>query len=334
MREKRKRSMFPSAMIVALLGIAFSLWNAFYPASVPCWAAGCQIFKMAVIEGVSLWTIVAGALTVLFIAAFWGLVRFGYIVAAALLCVDIVLLIVMGLIAPCGACLVGALFLAVLYFMFRSANHQGGQHQQACNLGALSYIWIIFFIINVAVMVKSEFTMWPLPQAESTEAAVVARPVRIFVSPSCTACKQLINGMDAKQFANVSVYPVLENLEELSIIKELQRLRTTSSRPFKEDYATALKAKPLLWHEYLDLHTILLVLRVWRNQAHVVAQGGMVPLIEIQGVPATFLRASGKRSVSSSGMPVAGLANGSANLPIDFGVAGACGGATTPPCPE
>lgn len=330
MREKRKRTMFPSAMVVAFLGMAFCLWNAFYPSTLPCWTEGCQIFKMAIIEGVSPWTVVAGALALLFIAAFWGLVHFGYILAAVLLCIDIIFLIAMGLIAPCGSCLIGALFLAVLYFMFRSANHQGGQHQRPCGLGALAYIWIIFFIINVSTIVESEFTVWPLPQ-HATESDTAPRPVRIFVSPSCTACTQLINGMDAKQYALVSVYPVLEHLDELSIVRELERLRRTSTRPFKEDFATALKAKPLLWHEYLKPNTIFLLLRVWRNQAHVVAQGGIVPLVEIQGTPAIFLRAPEKKARI---VPNAVPAIGSINLPINLEVAGACGGETTPPCPE
>ncbi len=335
MRANPKRPSLISVMILAILGTALSLWNVFSPESVPCFTDGCQIFKMAAVEGVSLWVFGAAAFIILFIAAFWRLARLAFYLAALFLALDIVLLLIMAAVAPCVECLLIGLLLFFIYLsLLRSCPEKNNIHRKS-ELGKLAYIWLILFVINIANIAQSQLVKWPLAQNESAyNLAQEGEPVRIFLSPTCAACLRLLDVLEKSNPQNIVIYPVVEDLKEVSIIKEWDSLREFSSNSLKRDLEIAKNEKPFEWYEYFSPSNLLLVLRLWVNQAHVVAQGGLLPLIEIQGVPRGLFMGGGLLGGPQSGRTAEAEATLSEILSLGMDEVGTCGGADQLPCPE
>lgn len=278
----RSKKFLLAPFLVSLLGIAFSCWNIWGDTELLCVTEGCALFQNFTVAGVSMWWIgVTGFLTLALCAAF-GAAAAGAVLTALGLLADVALLAIMLVTAPCFNCLVVALVLPVNYVLFRNAIKENGRKKQSCHFSALLGIWLLFFIVNVGAVLQSFALPWAfLAPPEGAPSA----PVQIYISPSCPACRDLMNSTN--QGTPAAWYPVAEQDSDLAVIAEMARLLDNGS-PLNEALSKALAAKPVLSPlRLLQPDTLLLQLRLWKNKAHVLRAGSeRLPFVEYRGLPA------------------------------------------------
>lgn len=334
MFTSRSRSPLLWPLLFAFLGVLFAAWNAWDSSSVPCITAGCTLYQGFTFAGISLWWGGIAAFAVLGLLAFMGHAALGRTLAGLGLVLDCILLSIMVLTLPCLSCLTAALLLALCFITFRVP---GGNRttQNSSRPSVLVLLWSALFIVNIGVVIRSEFQPWVIQPSEASEGNLV----RIFFSPSCTACRQLVTGMPEADVRKVTWCPIAEEEGDLAVILDLQKRLAVSVEPFAASFTRALEAPRLTFLDMLHPETLLVQFRLWRNQARVISVGeGRLPLVEFVGTPIALLKSTPARTSSST--VHRSSPNTSENLdftlPIDLGDAGSCGGSTTrngAPCP-
>lgn len=311
----RSRKMLLTPFCLALAGALFAGWNSWAPASVPCLTAGCSLYQQVTVAGFSLWWAGAGAFLLLAVLALPGLSGPGRLISGIGLGIDCLLLILMALTLPCAACLTVALLLALCYASFRSEALQVRRNRKGQGKSWLLFVWSLLFVINVGLLARSGLDPWPLRVPEGSEPA----SVNIFFSPSCGACRELIQGMPEAEAAAAAWYPVAETDADIPVILALRDSLMLSDKPFGAQLEAALAAPPLNKYELLRPKALLLQFRLWRNQTHVLEAGQeRLPFVEFHGLPLALLRRNTTRSAS------AGEAQSGVSLPLELGVAGSC----------
>lgn len=334
MFTSRSRSPLLWPLLFAFLGVLFAAWNAWDSSSVPCITAGCTLYQGFTFAGISLWWGGIAAFAGLGLLAFMGHAALGRTLAGLGLILDCLLLSIMVLTLPCLSCLTAALLLALCFITFRVPSGNRAI-QNSSRPSVLLLLWGALFIVNIGVIIRSEFQPWVIESSEVSEGNLI----RIFFSPSCTACRQLVTGMPEAEARKVTWCPVAEEERDLAVILALQKRLAVSAAPFAASFTQALGAPRLTFLDMLHPETLLLQFRLWRNQARVISVGeGRLPLVEFVGTPTALLKPHVMRN--SSNPVVRSSPNASENLdptlPIDLGDAGSCGGSTTlngAPCP-
>ncbi len=329
-----------SSFFLSLLGVLFSLWNALDAASVPCMTAGCTLYQTFSLGGLSLWWVGVATFLLLGLLSLGGYGGAGRIVAGLALLADCLLLLVMILTLPCLACLLEAVLLAGCYFTFRTAPERVSGRKRP--FSALLGVWGILFILAFGFAVRGEVQPWAIQEPNSSEGT----PVRVFFSPSCSACRQLVTGISEADSRRIIWCPVAEEEKDLAVILNLQQRLNISGAALSTQFLSALEAEPLSMTDMLRPSILLLQFRLWCNQAHVLSSGeGRLPLVEFMGVPSALIRnsgvsggglASGDISAQSFGgqSPVGGrIENDMSGLPLDLGGSRSCGGPNAVPCP-
>ena len=328
----------PGPLLLALLGVALCVWSATGNALNLCFTSGCSLYQDFSVGGISMWWVGAGAFALLALLAMSGRPWLGTFCAGLCLWGDIFLLALMLTTAPCVACLIAALIFALLYVAFRYSSHN---RDAPLSRSWLVFIWACLFIANVGAVVKAEADTWAMLGPEDAA-------VRLYFSPSCSACREAVNNLSGR--VNVAYYPVAENDQDYpAIATMLAAVRKGDS--MAEALNQAKAGENAVWNEYTP-ESLLLRFRVLLNKAHVQASGSeVVPYLEFHGLPAFLSQGSKRpqgRPTSGSQAPgtvpaqeapggageASGLGAGNdATLPIDMGIAGACGGNTGKPCP-
>lgn len=327
----KNRSALFGPGLLSLLAIAFCVWTALGNDVNICVTTGCTLFADATIFGISLWWFGAGAFTILAVCAILGQTAAGVALAAIFLAGDICLLILMSLTAPCVNCLLIALVFALGYLLFRRASlaRQRQNKAEPASRSILLLVWLIFFIVNIGQVARSQIDVWPI-QENSDEIAT-----RMFFSPSCKYCVEGINALSGK--LNVAFYPVTENDADVAKIEKMITLLAAG-----ENMAEAVVGSANAEFDgLLDAwgpSTLLLRFRLLRNKAHLFAQGSQgVPFFEHKGLLPGIMRNLSTRannghdqqtSVEQNAQVSAGK---NADMPPELLESGQCGGGL--PCP-
>lgn len=328
-----------TSFFIALLGVFFSLWNALDSASVPCMTAGCTLYQSFSLGGFSLWWVGVATFLLLGLLALLGYGSAGRIVAGLALLADCFLLLIMILTLPCLACMLEAVLLAGCYYTFRRVSERPVGRRQA-SFSLLLGVWGILFVLVFGFAVRGEVQPWAIQEPETVEGT----PVRVFFSPSCSACRQLVTGISEADSRKIIWCPVAEDEKDIAVILNLQQRLNISGAALSAQFLSALEAEPLSMLDMLRPSTLLLQFRLWCNQAHVLASGeGRLPLVEFMGVPSALIRNSGVSggSLASDGItaqsfggqsPIGDRDHGM-GLPFDLEGSGSCGGPNAVPCP-
>ena len=108
---------------------------------------------------------------------------------------------------PCVAYMVAALLLALSYITFRAATLADTHRSALHHASPLLVLWGALFLLTLGGLARSEVGPWAI-QAPEMEDETTAR---VFFSPSCSACRQLVMGMseaDAKAALQAEGYEV------------------------------------------------------------------------------------------------------------------------------
>ncbi len=159
--------------------------------------------------------------------------------------------------------------------------------------------------------------------------------VRMFFSPSCSACREGIDILSGS--VDVAFCPVAENDADVVRVERLLRL-LEEGKTLKEAVAACQDVEePGPW-AFLHPGQWGLRLRLQRNRAHIFNAGShTVPFFEYHGLPAMLKKQA--RPPSSARVqepviefsPAGGQTFPDATLPLEPQVAGQCGGPA--PCP-
>ncbi|MEG1609579.1 MAG: hypothetical protein RR317_00150 [Bilophila sp.] len=334
MITNRSRSPLFVPFFLALLGGLFSGWNAWDSASVPCLTAGCTLYQGFALGGVSLWW--GGVIVFMLFAgiALVGQAGAGRLLSGFALTLDCALLLVMVLTLPCLACLLVAVMLALSYVAFGVAiearNPVRGGAVRHMHLSPLLLIWGLLFFLSLGGVLRNEVTPWAIQAPVEAETA----PVRVFFSPSCTACRQLVTSMSESDARKVTWCPVSEDEKDLAIILDLNKRLTVSATPIGTAFTQSLEAPALTLFDMFRPEVLSTQFRLWCNQARVITSGeGRLPFIEFTGIPSALLKSTATSRPVTAGQASPNL---DPTLPIDLGESGSCGGSTTKngaPCP-
>lgn len=316
-------SFLPIPFGIALCGLAFCAWNLWSADTVPCLSSGCTLFQDFTIAGLSLWWLGLAGFAALFACALAGRLSLGRICAAVGVFLDCVLLALMLTASPCLPCLGAGLLLAATYVFFVQAAMQRQRSFSGWRFSPLLALWGCLFIANFGGFAHDATSPWVLKAASSGDTAI-----RAFFSPSCPACRQLVRELPPAQADKVNWLPVAEQEHDLRVIGAmLPRLRNGESLA---DALPAALENPLAgkW-VLLQPEILMLQLRLWRNHAHVMRNGGTLPLLEFSGLPTFMLSPRGgsaQRPAALSGTGRGSLPSGgqSHELPVDLGIAGGC----------
>ena len=332
-------------LLIAVCGVLFSIWNAQDAASVPCISAGCTLYQSFTINGFSLWWGGVGIFTLLGLLALTGHAAPGRWISGLAVLLDCVLLGIMVLTLPCLACMAAALLLALSYGTFRAASFTETRPSLR-RISPLLVLWGLLFLLNVGGLARSAIQPWAIQSPAAEDEATV----RVFFSPSCSACRQLVMGTPEADARNIIWCPVSEEENDLAVILNLNQ-RIGTGVPLNRAFLPSLETPPLTAWDILRPEVLLTQFRLWCNEARVIAAGdGRLPLVEFMGLPSALIKAKSPASAparptapAAPSAPAEPLVGGQSllpgqspqdhALPFDMGVSGSCGGPNAVPCP-
>lgn len=300
-----KLKMFPITFIVSTIGLIFSLYNIY--GTEPLFECGknCSIFADFSFMGLSLWYFGAAyflLVIVLSICRTFFLSRFLLIIiTSTALLADTFLLWIMIKTTPCYYCMIEGVLIFLSYCICRherrnlqyfltdlntskgtktfvmGAGNNGSSWLpmlMSVFINVVKYIWIIFFIMLIGAAINQN-------QSASSLINSPNPTVKIYFSPSCKACKELVG----TEYMNKSIewVPVEENAGDIwkiiSIKEELAK--------GKNLYEALLKTEDAkLFPSAFDyLRHISTQIDIWINTAKVRNRTDVVPYIEVFGSP-------------------------------------------------
>lgn len=343
MMMNRSRSPLYIPLLLTVCGILFSVWNAQDAASVPCVSAGCTLYQNFTVNGYSLWWGGVGIFSVLALLAASGHGGLGRWLSGLAVLLDCALLGIMVLTLPCMACMGAALLLALSYAAFRAASLERRHAHSLRHASPLLLLWGLLFIPNVGGLVRGEVQPWAI-QAPAIEDEAAAR---VFFSPSCSACRQLVMGMSEAEARKLIWCPVAEEERDLAIILNMKRRMEVADTPLNRVFLPSLDTPALSGWDMLRPEVLLTQFRLWCNEARVITSSdGRLPLVEFMGLPSALIKAHApapSRAATPSAKPsepmfggqslLPGQAGSDADVPFDMGTSGSCGGPNAVPCP-
>ena len=250
------------ALAAALLGMLFCIWTALGNEVAFCVTAGCSLYQDLVIGGLSMWWIGTAAFGALVFLALLGAVPAGHLLAGLILLGDIFLLLLMALTSPCVSCLVVACFFALAYWLFWRALHRAGKRPPERPL--LLYAWLLLFVVNAGQVMRTQGEVWSI--SENPGQATV----RMFFSPSCSACREGIDILSGS--VDVAFCPVAENDTDVARVERMLLL-LEEGKSLREAVAACQNVEePGPW-AFLHPGQWGLRLRLQRNRAHIFNAG-------------------------------------------------------------
>lgn len=293
-----KLRMFFITFIISLIGLVFSLYNIYGKQILIGCERNCSIFADFSFMGVSLWYL--GALYFLLVMLLsmsrtFFLSRFGLkVITSTALFADIFLLWIMIKTAPCYFCMFEGLliFLSYIacryegnnfkYFLADIKNSGMGissvteKVQLFCSGIAdfVKYSWIILFIMLAGVAVNQSQDTNPVIENVNTA-------TKIYFSPSCKACKELVKTEYLNK--NIEWVPVEENAGDIWKIILMQENLKQGKNLYEALLQTEdTKYSPTFFDYFKYLPTQI---DIWVNTAKVKERTWVVPYIEVFGNP-------------------------------------------------
>lgn len=340
----RSHEIVTGALCLALLAAAFCAWSALGNEVNLCVTAGCSLYQDSSVAGISLWWLGAGVFAALCFLALLGATHWGRMLAALALTIDILLLLVMALTAPCLSCLVIAVFFALIYTSFRQAAATRSRANKP-GRSVLVMVWAVLFIVNLGAVAKLQANIWAIND-NGQEATV-----RMFFSPSCSSCREGVAILSGH--VDVAFYPLAENDADVYRVAHMMR-RLDQGSSMAEALAASQDAKAPSGLAAWSPDMIWLRFRMLRNKSHVFMAGSQtVPFFEYRGLPSMLVKqaqAASQRGAARAGSSAAGASAQGAGmsgggsganfphtgasdaLPLEPQIAGQCGGPA--PCPE
>lgn len=255
------------AVFIAIAGAAYTVAGALGMTDSVCVTTGCELYKNAEVFGYSIWWFgtagfaLVGALVLL---GRFGLARFA---AGVGLLIDVGLLGLLALTAPCMACLIAGFLLLLLFIVLASPVGLLGR--------VIVIAWLLVFSPNVIGAMKSVTDPWPV-YGESNA------PIRLYFSPTCPAC--LLSANEALEVYpdSSALFPLAKSDSDARMIAALVRhLADGNSMPkdlsvFFEKTATGVLPEPKLELRW----------QLFRNELSFSSMGAeQVPFLMISGRP-------------------------------------------------
>ncbi len=274
---RRSYHVLPGTAALCCAALLFCLWASFGGGPEICFTAGCSLYSDFTVAGVSLWHAGAAAFAALGLLALSGRARAGFALAAAGLVMDVCLLALMLITAPCFNCLITALFLLGVFLSFRSACRESGPDpRKARGRSVILLAWSFFFLCNVGIVLKSQVPLYCL--SDNADEATV----RYFFSPSCPACRQGIDRLSGS--VDTAFFPVAENGLDVARVARMEEALARGrnmSQALAEARTATYGEAGLFGHG-----SLLLRLRLLCNKAHLFMEAGsVVPFVEYRGLP-------------------------------------------------
>ncbi len=305
----------PGPLILSLVGALFCAWSAWGNGLSLCVTSGCSLYQDFNVWGISLWWVGVLAFGVLALTALLGRPLLGHALSSIGLILDILLLLLLLLTAPCAACLIAGVLLALTYASFRV---QAVGKSQYVGRSIPLIIWLMLFIINVGAVVRAGVDQFSMHGPEDAA-------VRMYFSPSCPSCREGVIALSGR--INVAFYPVAEEESDPAAVAAMIKALEGGSNMAEaiKSVQTPPAKSPLGWLDMLGLRFRLLC-----NKAHVLAAGAqVVPFFEFHGLPNGILapyKDSAKSAPSKSTLPKPQTPKSTDfSFPVDTGAISGCG---------
>ncbi len=324
-----------AAAAACLAGLLFCLWVFFTGGRSLCLTDGCVLFQDFRLAGISLWQAGAVLFAALLALTLLRLSRIALLLATLALAADVVLLCIMLFTAPCVNCLIVASLIALSFVTFRRAKEPAPRERSP-----LLVLWSVLLIIDLGGVLRDLAEPWS-PLESGSEASV-----QIYFSPSCPACRTLLEHADG--LTDAAWYPVAENERDILVIaamtKYLEKGLSMAKAVEEADESVPFVAEgeSRFSLSLLRPDRLLLQVRLWRNHAHVLGAGSdRLPFLEFKGLPAFLMDAPepeadevapgeaypapdfvlpGQHDIPSiPGLNVAGFCDGSGETPCEDG---------------
>ncbi len=311
------------ATAAALLGAMYAVASAFGVTYAVCVTGGCALFKGVSVAGVSLWWWGAACFLAIGAMAALRFVKAARLLAAVALALDVVLLGVLALTAPCLTCLIGgALFLAT----FVALTPLVAEWARILVLG-----WALLLTPNIFNAIQDSLRPWAVNTTKDVA-------VQFYFMPSCPACKDM-----AKELADlppplVAYYPVAVTQRDRGLVAALEA-RLLAGEPMPTDlgaFFDTAEPAPVDFGLRVNLFRNRLALMAMRSQS--------IPVLLVKGNPKALRLENALLSSapeSSTAAPAMTESPGPHATPPPGGLFGGADGgeygACTPgpvPCPE
>ncbi len=271
-----------TALILSTLALIFSGWNAFFSDSVFCLTSSCHVLSDFAIFGFSLWLYSFIFFVLINALLFTKKAFLAFIFLAIGLIADIALLGLMLITAPCFNCLIIGLLIALTFLVVAYTKP----------LKKISFaflcLWTALFIINAGAIAKTLVNPYTIYINPAYQEDVYSSSMRIFFSPSCSACKQAVDALGSEEMtieADIAWIPVPESREDIVLILQLERLIAKGMN--LKDALDEVVLNPQ--NSTLDtlLPELFLQTKLLVNQSLLNQRGtNRIPFVEYTGLPA------------------------------------------------
>ncbi len=278
-----KNSLFKySSYILAFAGIVFSALNIFQVEELLCVTSSCEVFSEFAVFGISLWIYSAA-----FFALLFGLLCINKWALTSLLCLlgiacDAILLCLMLITSPCFSCLIIALILALLTLCVYKTHFENNYVFIALLL------WFLLFLVNAGALVKTSVSPYVIYMNEARKENVLEASMRVYFSPSCSACNDLVQLLGEREQTNANDIiwlPVAEEAEDIA--KVLQMQEYINNGDSLKVALEKVKAEPQKSSVNTLFPDFVMQIQLLINQSRLNAAGtSKIPFIEYTGVPA------------------------------------------------
>ncbi|MCW7755360.1 hypothetical protein OOT00_15355 [Desulfobotulus sp. H1] len=260
------------SVLCAGLGLTFCLLSLWEVSDIFCLNSGCDVYKGYSLFGVPMYALGAMAFLVLGVLSLSPssqvLLR---MVTGVFLCANMFFLLWQIFFWPCTSCLVVAAILGVFAFhVFRRSFWVWR---------FLWLAWLFFFFAASLGAVRDGFSPWPILEDGNGD-------VKVFFSPSCPACKELVDGwIQSDKGGNVAFYPIAKNGWDIDRIAWLQKNL--------DDGMDRENAFVLFWDEPFPEKTrwlppFFLMMKLWKNNLVMARIGeSRVPFVLSRGIVGT-----------------------------------------------
>lgn len=241
-----------------------------------CATSGCAITADFSFFGISLYWVGAIAFAGFVIVRVLGARKLALLYAMFFLLFDIGFLIAMSFMAPCLSCLIVACFIFLIAFFTWIEARRKSMPTATKAIGYVMVAWMFFLSPNV-LSVLSEL-LGPSPVHGTAQS-----PIKIFFSPTCPACKEMVVEVVEANPDQVALYPVGKGEKDMRKICALKCNYEKSG-----DIQSALD---VCWSgdckgELSFVEQVKLNLKAWRNKNHIARMGkNSVPVMITQVMP-------------------------------------------------
>lgn len=274
--------------VFAALGFFLCVMGALGGAGL-CSSQGCALARETSFLGASLYYWGSLGFVSIFILALIGQIQALMWVVRISLAIELVLLGWQILLLPCLSCL-------VIGFLFLSSYLAGYHLYNTSLLGRESLIAITAFLIlftpNLATAGKDFITPWPIYGSPTAK-------VRIFFSPSCEACLDMLDGVLANDsLEQVALFPVAKSEADRQMICKLN-CHLTKGESLREAFAVCSTAASMnetehpAWRDQLTLSWALFknkmtLLRMGIDSVPVLLTDKLLPVVSREGFTSGF----------------------------------------------